>query len=250
MEARDVVNAMARWLHVFGGVLWIGFMMYFVIIMKPMMPTLDPPVRAGLMTALTPRMTKWMRGIVGVTVLTCLMLLGIVYHSGGLMFETGTTWSASSIILVVLAFAMFGPYDLVARSGAGRNGWILGSVALLVIMGMQYAMTDIAGMTYRAAMIHLGVMFAMILAANGFMRMIPAQRRMLEAMTAGKAPDPADVEQAQIRAEHNAYLALPVVWTMLNQHTVVPGASSSLWFLGILAFSTVVVSWTLRQTSK
>lgn len=250
MEAMDIVNVALRWTHAIVGILWIGFLLFFVFIMKPMMATLDPPVRGGLMKALIPRMSAWIGGVVGLTLVTGVLLLGVVFHAGKLMFETDFGWGAAPGIIMVLVFGMFGPYDAIARTSVGRNSWLLGTLSLVVTMAMLYAMTDIAGMTYRASMIHIGIMFGMIMAANGFMRVAPAQRRMLSAVQEGKAPDPQDLEIAASRAEHNAYLSLPLVWTMLNQHTVVPGASSHVWFFGMLVLSYGVVAMIINRTSK
>lgn len=250
MEAMDIVNVALRWTHVIAGILWLGFLFFFVFILKPMMPTLDPPVRGGLMKGLIPRMMSWLGGIVGMTLVTGILLLGVVFHAGKLMFEADFGWGPLPGILIVLVFAMFGPYDAIARSPLSRNGWVLGVLYLVVTMGMLYTMTDVAGMTYRASMLHIGIMLGMIMAANGFMRVAPAQRRMLSAVQEGKAPDPQDQEIASQRAEHNAYMALPVIWTMLNQHTVVPGSSSHLWFFGVLVVSVAVVALIINRTSK
>jgi uncharacterized membrane protein len=47
---------------------------------------------------------------------------------------------------------------------------------------------------------------------------IPGQRRMVEAMNAGRAPDPRDGLMGKQRSVHNTYFTLPVVFTMIANH--------------------------------
>jgi len=47
---------------------------------------------------------------------------------------------------------------------------------------------------------------------------IPGQRRMVEAMKAGREPDPRDGLMGKQRSVHNTYFTLPVVFTMISNH--------------------------------
>jgi len=47
---------------------------------------------------------------------------------------------------------------------------------------------------------------------------IPGQRRMVEAMKAGREPDPRDGLMGKQRSVHNTYFTLPVVFTMISTH--------------------------------
>jgi uncharacterized membrane protein len=48
---------------------------------------------------------------------------------------------------------------------------------------------------------------------------VPAQEKILAALKAGQAPDPALVAAAGARSRHNVYMSVPLLWGMLNQHT-------------------------------
>ena len=56
------------------------------------------------------------------------------------------------------------------------------------------------------------------MAANVFFVIIPGQRRMVNAMVAGQAPNPLDGKRAKQRSVHNNYFTLPVVFLMISNH--------------------------------
>ena len=56
------------------------------------------------------------------------------------------------------------------------------------------------------------------MAANVWMRILPAQRKMIEAMKAGKKPDEKLAAQAKLRSKQNTFMAVPVVILMLSSH--------------------------------
>src|SRR3989442_14927828 len=56
------------------------------------------------------------------------------------------------------------------------------------------------------------------MAANVLMVIIPAQRDMVAALTAGRPPDAARGQQGALRSLHNNYLTLPVLFIMVSSH--------------------------------
>src|SRR5207247_10432131 len=56
------------------------------------------------------------------------------------------------------------------------------------------------------------------MAANVLMVIIPAQRDMVAAITAGRTPDAARGQQGALRSLHNNYLTLPVLFIMVSSH--------------------------------
>jgi uncharacterized membrane protein len=61
-------------------------------------------------------------------------------------------------------------------------------------------------------------MFGTIMVLNVWMRILPAQRKMIAAAAAGAAFDPALGAQAKLRSRHNTFMAVPVVFIMLSNH--------------------------------
>jgi uncharacterized membrane protein len=66
---------------------------------------------------------------------------------------------------------------------------------------------------------------------------------------AGTPPDPALLAKAIQRSRHNTYLSVPLIWTMMNAHTVVPGADSVLWLLGVILVGWFAVALLYRKSA-
>ncbi|MGI8898458.1 MAG: urate hydroxylase PuuD, partial [Pyrinomonadaceae bacterium] len=75
----------------------------------------------------------------------------------------------------------------------------------------------------RAAYIHVGAMFGTIMAANVWMHILPAQKKMIAAIKEGRKPDDALSAQAKLRSKQNTFMAVPVVFLMISNHF--PGIS-------------------------
>jgi uncharacterized membrane protein len=70
----------------------------------------------------------------------------------------------------------------------------------------------------RAAFLQLGAMLGSLMAANVWMRIIPAQRRMVAALRAGQEPDQNEAARAKRSSKHNTFMVVPVVFTMISNH--------------------------------
>jgi uncharacterized membrane protein len=70
----------------------------------------------------------------------------------------------------------------------------------------------------RGAFLQVGAMTGTIMVANVAMVIMPGQRRMVEAMKAGREPDPRDGRWGKQRSVHNTYLTLPVLFLMISPH--------------------------------
>jgi len=107
-----------------------------------------------------------------------------------------------------------------------------------------------AGFGYRGYVIHTGALFGTIMEANVWMRIWPAQRKIITATRDGQAPDAAVVALAGARSRHNTYLSVPLVWTMINSHTAIPFASSFLWLFVMIVLGWAAVYWIYDKAGK
>lgn len=237
----DLLSILFRWLHVAAGILWIGLLYWFNFVNVPFMATMDAETKKKVIPELGPRSMYFFRWGAAYTAITGVLLLLLVFYHGGLMFEEGKGgWNAASIIMVVLTFGMFGLYDRLAKSAIGNNLAVVGLVGFVIIAVFVYLMISVAEFSYRAYVIHLGAMFGLIMAANVWMRIWPVQRKAMPAVKEGAMPDAGLLAQASQRSRHNAYLSVPLIYTMINVHTVVPGADSPIYLLAV-----VLVGWWL-----
>jgi uncharacterized membrane protein len=85
------------------------------------------------------------------------------------------------------------------------------------------------------------------MAANVWMRIWPAQKKIITAIRDGQAPDAALVATAGQRSRHNTYMSVPLVWMMINSHTTVPFASSIVYLLVIIAGAWGVTMWLYKK---
>jgi uncharacterized membrane protein len=238
MEATDALQAIFRWIHVVAGITWIGLLYFFNFVNGPFQPTIDGPTKQKVNPELMPRTLYWFRWGAAWTWITGLLLLLLVFYHGRAVFgrpEIG--WNALAIVMVLFTLvAAPVVYDVLVESGWGKDLRLVGAVglALVVIVIILYI---VAGFGYRGYVIHTGAMFGTIMAYNVWMRIWPAQRRILTATKQGTPPDPADVARAGARSRHNTYLSVPLVWAMLNQHTT--AFAQGFWTL-VLA---IIVGW-------
>jgi uncharacterized membrane protein len=79
-----------------------------------------------------------------------------------------------------------------------------------------------------------------IMAANVWMRILPAQRRMVNALKAGQEPNLAEGERAKFRSKHNSFIVIPVVFIMISNHYPSTYGSKYNW---IVLSVTILLGW-------
>ena len=231
------LNFIARWVHVFAGIMWVGTTYYFTWLdarlteeEKAMRATGAAPqiwmVHSGGFYAVEKRKVPdelsrklhWFRWEAGTTWLSGMALLIIVYYLGGgaLIDRDVADLSLGTAIALGLGVLVFGwlIYDLLMISPLGKNEKLFALVAYVLIVGTAYGLTRV--LSGRAAYIHVGAMFGTIMAANVWMRILPAQKKMIEAIKAGQKPDERLAAQAKLRSKQNTFMAVPVVFLMLS----------------------------------
>ncbi|MCA1634782.1 MAG: urate hydroxylase PuuD [Acidobacteria bacterium] len=98
----------------------------------------------------------------------------------------------------------------------GRNERLFAVVAFALTVAVAYGLTGV--LSGRAAYIHVGALFGTIMVANVWMRILPAQRRMIAALREGKTADERLAYSAKFRSKQNTFMAVPVVFTMISNH--------------------------------
>ena len=239
----DFLGMLVRWLHVIAGIAWVGSSFYFIWLDN----TIEPPpagsdaqkkgvggelwaVHGGgfynpqkytVAPATLPEKLHWFKWEAYTTWLSGTALLVLVYwlKAGAMMVDANVRALTPLQAVGVGAASMLGSwivYDLLCRSPLGKRDGLLGLVVFGFITGLAYVLAHTLG--GRAAFIHVGAAIGTIMAGNVAMVIIPGQRRMVAAMKAGQAPDPADGKRAKQRSVHNNYFTLPVIFIMVSNH--------------------------------
>jgi uncharacterized membrane protein len=232
----ELLQALLRWIHVVVGIIWIGHLYFFNWVNGPFQATMDGPTKKTVNPQLMPRALFWFRWGAAWTWITGVLLLLLVFYHGGLMFEGSRGWGIASFVMIAVTFLAFVVYEAVFKSGLGKDLKTGAGVCFAILVAIVLAEAYWAGWSYRAYAIHTGVLFGTIMAANVWMRIWPAQQKIITATRDGQPPDPALVAMAGARSRHNTYMSVPLVWAMINSHTTV--LSSPVWVLVM-----VLVGW-------
>lgn len=231
------LNLIFRWVHVFAGIMWVGTTYYFTWLdarlteeEKAMANTADAAqiwmvhsggfyvVEKRKVPDLASRTLHWFRWEAGTTWLSGMVLMILVYYfGGGAMIDTDvadiTVGQAVAIGVGVLVFGWF-VYDLMVKSPLGKNEKLFAVLAYVLIVAITYGLTRV--ISGRATYIHIGALFGTIMAGNVWMRILPAQKKMIAAINEGGKPDEALAAQAKFRSKQNTFMAVPVVFLMLS----------------------------------
>jgi uncharacterized membrane protein len=254
MEISELLSVLFRWLHVAAGILWIGLLYFFNFVNAGFAATMDGDTKKKVVPELMPRALYFFRWGAAYTWVTGVLLLGLVFYMGGIMFDQGVTWNTGSYVMLAVVFLMFLVYDILAKS-LGKDIRVFGAVGFVIIAVVVYLMVEWAQFSYRAYVIHVGAMFGTIMAANVWMRIWPSQKKIIAATKEGTAPDAALVALAGQRSRHNTYMSVPLLWTMVNAHTTI--AASGMFglphwvnLLVVVAIGWLVVSLMYDKAAK
>jgi uncharacterized membrane protein len=175
----------------------------------------------------------WLSGVV---------LLVLLYYLGdGLIDPDIADISKQAGIAIGLGALAAGwvIYDLAVRSPLGKSQAAFAGFGLVMTAAAAWGLLHV--FSGRAAYIHVGAIFGTIMTLNVWMRILPAQRKMLAAAAAGERFDAALGAQAKLRSKHNTFLAVPVVFLMLSNHF--PVASYGNQYGWEILVALVVVGW-------
>jgi uncharacterized membrane protein len=246
------VSAILRWLHVIAGIAWIGSSFYFIHLDLSLRPR--PGLPAGVKgdewqvhgggfyhmmkylvaPAQMPDSLTWFKWEAYTTWLSGFSLLVLVYYLGADIFLIDksvldlTAIQAASIAFVSLVVSWL-VYEALCRSPLGRHEVAMAVVGYVYLVALTYGFTHV--FSGLGAFTQIGALIGTIMVANVFVIIIPFQKKTVEAMIAGKEPDPAWGAIGKQRSVHNNYLTLPVVFLMLSNHYPLLFATRYNWLI-------------------
>ena len=184
---------------------------------------------------------RWMHVLVGV------LLLMLVFYMGK-QTTNSHDLGGGALLMIAVTFLAVVVYDILWKSPLADNAQAAIGVSFVLLAIVVILFVFVGDFTYRAVLIHTGAMFGTIMAYNVWMRIWPAQQKIIRAVKDGEAPDAALVKLAGLRSKHNTYLSLPLFWAMLNQHTTYfaggnLGLSSKTAWIGWLII--ILIGWAI-----
>ena len=245
----SLLNPIAKWLHIIAGITWIGLLYFFNFINGHVAATMDGDTKKKFIPELMPRTLYWFRWGAAWTWVTGIILLYVIFWHGSLaigdsdvMMTGNNEVNMWAHIMIAVTFLAVFIYDFIYRSVLAKNVKLITIISLLLIFGIEYLMIYCGQFDYRAFNIHIGAMFGTMMAFNVWFRIWPAQQKIIAAIRDGEAPDGDLVALAGLRSKHNTYLSVPLIWTMINEHTVI--FSGKLWgCTGLVLAIVILIGW-------
>jgi uncharacterized membrane protein len=237
------LNLLTRWFHFVAGISWIGTSLYFVWLDNHLMPPESEADKAHGVSGelwsvhgggfyhnqkyltgprgepLTPNL-HWFKWEAYWTWISGMGMLAIIYWVGASNYLIDrsvlnlTPWQAI-LISIGSIFAGWIVYDALCKV-LGRWPLALGAAVYAFLVLAAWGLFHVFGA--RAAYIHIGAIIGTIMVANVAHVIIPGQKKMVDAIRAGKIPDPLPGQLGKIRSVHNTYFTLPVLFIMISSH--------------------------------
>jgi uncharacterized membrane protein len=256
------LNLLLRWTHVFAGIMWVGTTYYFTWLDARLTEEEKAAINTGVLPQvwmvhsggfyvverrktpdLASRTLHWFRWEAGTTWLSGFALLILIYYLGGGALidrdvrdlSLGAAVATGVGVIFVCGFV----YDVLMQTPLARHEQAFAAVAYVLILAVSFGLTNV--FSARAAYIHVGAIFGTIMAANVWMHILPAQKKMIAALKEGRKPDDRLSAQAKLRSKQNTFMAVPVVFLMISNHF--PGTTYGDRYNWIILSVLVLLGW-------
>jgi uncharacterized membrane protein len=241
-----------RWLHVVAAIGWIGSSFYFIHLDLSLKPNSALPKQAHgeawqvhgggfyhmvkylVAPARMPDELTWFKWEAYTTWLSGFALMVVVYYLDAELFLVDksildlTPLQAALFSFCSLALAWL-LYEGACRSGLAKHELPFAVGGYIFLVALTYAFTHV--LSGRGAFNQIGAIIGTIMVANVFLVIIPNQKKVVAALLAGQAPDPALGKAGKERSVHNNYLTLPVVVLMISNHYPLLFATKYNWVI-------------------
>lgn len=174
------------------------------------------------------------------TWLSGVFLLALVFYSGDGALLLDSTVSEinyfQAVVLSILTIALsWFFYDFLWESAVAKNRALCCHIVTLVWFGIA-AYVLCRTLSGRAAYMHLGAILGTWMSGNVFLRIIPRQVKMVEAVRSGEKLNENWAKNAKNRSTHNTYFTLPILFIMISNHFPSTYGNSRNWLV-LLAIS-------------
>jgi len=239
------LEALFRWTHVVAGILWVGHLYFFNFVNAQVAKTYDADSRKKVVPELMPRALYFFRWGAAWTWVTGFLLAAFVYYmvdnlarrdivTGERVVSHGAAVGIALAAIVLVFFV----YDVLWKALAKSEKAGV-AVSFVLLAAVLFLLSRV--FTGRAVFIHAGVLFGTIMAMNVWMRIWPAQKKIIQGVKGlAPAPDPSVAALAALRSKHNTYLSVPLVFAMVSNHYPTVYGWDHSW---IIMSALVLVGW-------
>jgi uncharacterized membrane protein len=168
-----------------------------------------------------PKTLHWFKWQNGITWMTGIALLVLVYYMNGASYLldprvssitplVGITLSISALLTGWIV------YDGLWRSYGERNPRVATILSIVMLFGAIFGFAQVFG--GRGAFIQVGVLIGTLMTGNVWMCIVPSQRELVASTVSGKEQDPTLSLRAKQRSIHNNYFTFPLLFIMISNH--------------------------------
>lgn len=239
MDVRELLDALFRWAHLIAGIMWIGNSMLFNWLDRNL-------EKSGQLTRLSqgkifmvhsgafydvekkllepgelPEHLHWFKWQNGITWMTGISLLIVVYYFNGAAFlvdpsvhDVGPTIAIT--LSICSLFCGWLIYDGIWRTVGETNPRAATVISIVILFGAIFGFSQV--FSGRAAYIQTGVLIGTLMTGNVWLVIMPSQRELIAATKAGRPQDPKYSIAAKHRSIHNNYFTFPLLFIMLSNH--------------------------------
>jgi uncharacterized membrane protein len=239
--AVELLDLVARWVHVIAGIMWIGNSLLFNWLdrrLEPAVGSSSTPHPLGriwllhsggfyyvektlLAGAPLPKPLHWFKWQAYTTWWSGTLLLVVVYYLGGraVLADASVAGLSHAQAIAVGTGAILGGwllYEAMQRLVAPRAPGVAAAVWMLGLTAIAVALTQL--LNGRAAFLHVGAMLGTLMAANVVFTIVPSQRALVASVAEGRGGDARVSARAKRVSIHNNYFTFPVIALMLISH--------------------------------
>jgi uncharacterized membrane protein len=238
-HVRELLDLLIRWVHLIAGIMWVGNSMLFNWLDRNLIKVPGKGeghegeiwmVHSGgfyqvekkqLAPGEMPAVLHWFKWQNGITWMSGILLLSVVYYlgGGGLLVDPAVadiSPGAAMGIGIGAVIASWVVYDVIWRSPLGKKGSLATALSFAVLAGVTVALSQY--LSGRAAFIHTGVVMGTVMTGNVWMVIVPSQRELIAATNEGRKQDQNLAYRAKQRSIHNNYLTFPLLFIMVSNH--------------------------------
>ena len=248
--AWELLDFVARWVHVIAGIMWVGNSLLFNWLDRSLRPSntaerghdalgtiwllhsggfyyvektllRDEPLPAPLHWFKWQAYTTWLSGMA---------LLVVVYYLGSRAVLAGAGLSHGAAVGIGLGSIAGGwaLYEVMQRVVAPKAPALAAATWIVAFVAIAIGLTQV--LSGRAAFLHVGAMLGTIMAGNVFFTIVPSQRALVASVSGGGG-DPAISARAKRVSIHNNYFTFPVIALMVSNHFPAMYGSRLAWVL-------------------
>ena len=214
-----------RWVHIVAGIIWIGFLSFFLLVVAPALKSLDPVTRAKVLPVLAARGLWWLRWSAVVTWLAGFRYFMILAKTDAVNAGRPHAWGGWIGIWFACWLAAFAiEMALIQASGLLGNKFVVGGLVFFVMAATSWLVLSLLaqpGVGNRTLSISIGGGLGTILFFNVWGIVWRCQKRLIawtRASVEQGTPMPAEAAKlahmATLTMQISFWLTIPMLFFM------------------------------------